>query len=288
MNRLVVECHNYQGHDNEPRMELYRNYFQSYVLPNVCTDDVCGFYNIELHDSYTYLEKKDESEYSTNGLLTFSKFKPHRGPTLIPDPYMVVNWGNQLSHIRDTYSWETKSDTACFYGTTTGNRCPERNKRISFCFYSNGIPELECKLTKVAQIPEPEIVYSVGEEMWKKMYHPTPVHPNEQMKHKFMICLDGNTCRFDVWNYLTNSLTLKAKSNEMLWYYPLLQPNEHFIQFHHMDIEGLRSCIKYLLSNPQQCKRIVENAQHFAKTYMTPIMHLQYSVAMFEAIADNK
>lgn len=285
LNRLCIECHNYKGHDNEPRMETYRDYFQSYVLPNVCTSDICGFYNIELHDSYTYLKK---DEYCIDGLLTFSKFKLQRGPVLIPDPYMVHNWGNQLSYIRDTYTWETKTDTACFYGTTTGDICPDRNKRIGFCFYTSGIPEFECKITKVAQIPEADVIQSVGKEVWKKIYHPEPIHPNEQMKHKFLINIDGNTCRFDVWNYLTNSLTLKSKSNEMLWYYPLLLQNEHFIQFDHLDIKGLQSNIQYLLANPQQCKRIVENSQQFAKTYMKPIMHLQYSVALFESFAENK
>lgn len=286
LGRLTVNCYNYEGHDNEPRMELYREYLQSFVLPNIAGPcDICGFYPLELHDSYTYLDKPG---YKTKGLFTFSKFKSHHKPVLIPDPYMVSNWGNTLGTIKDTVSWENKADKACFFGTTTGCIDPHRNKRINLCYAAVDLPMLDCKITKVAQIPESSIVASVGAERWNNMYHRGFVSPQDQMQNKFLLCMDGNTCRFDVWNYFTNSMTLKSKSMEMLWYYPILSNNEHFVQFDHTNIKGLSDLVQFLCTNPSHCKRIVDNANQFAFTYFKPVMHMQYMVSLMEAVSENK
>lgn len=292
MNRYIVQGYNHIGHDNEPRMDLYVAYFQHHVLPHVDKNaNVCGYYNIELHDSYTYLKRSDL--YDIDGLLTFTKYKSDRGPVLIPDPYMVCNWGNSLDAVMDPYTWETKSSNACFYGTTTGSRNPAENHRIRFCLDvanpDNGAQNVvHSKITNIAQMTIKDINTAIGHNKFAKVYSTKKVPIEDQMANKFLISLDGNTCRFDVWNYKTNSVTLKAKSKEMLWYYPMMRSMEHFIDFKQTDIKELCDIIKYHTLNKDLCTRISANSQQLSKDMFTPVVPMHYTVALFESMACNR
>jgi hypothetical protein len=85
-NRYDIRAYNYEKEDNAPRMPYIQNYLKNSILPNVDKQiDVSGFYNIELHDSYTY--RNNGLDYSN--VLTFAKFKQDKGPVLIPDIYQM-------------------------------------------------------------------------------------------------------------------------------------------------------------------------------------------------------
>lgn len=290
LNRFEISSFGYRGHDNEPRMEYYMEYFKHMVLPNISRDvDICGFYNMEIHDSYTYLDITNR-EYPIDGLLTFSKKKNDRGPVVIPDPYMVGNWGNMLEHVHDSIPWEQKEDVACFYGTTTGDRNPIRNVRLQFCAKALKVPDtIHAKITKVAQMTNDSIVHAYGRETYNAIYMQHQVHPMQQMKNKVLVCIDGNTSRFDVWNYLTNCLTIKSSSRDMLWYYPLLQDGVHFIKFDaNAPISNTADIVKRCCVESENSKRIIKNANIFAQSVFKPLTHVQYMVNVFEEMAENK
>jgi hypothetical protein len=237
--------------------------------------------------------KETDVSYDIDGLLTFSKYKQDRGPVLLPDPYMVCNWGGALHTINDPYRWNQKTTSACFYGTTTGRRDPAKNERLNFCHLchkSNLHSDfLNCKITKIAQMhPNDIIQYFDGQDNFMKIYQQTPVSYTQQMKHKFLISMDGNTCRYDVWNYKTNSVTLKSRSQEMLWYYPFMRAGEHFIEFDPSDITGLGSIVKKYGDDEPTCQRISGTANAFIHQYSQPIAHMQYTVSLFESMADNR
>jgi hypothetical protein len=275
-NKYDIECFNYHFHDNAPRMELFKTYMKTAILPNI-TNAIAGYYNIELHDSYTYLNKP----FQYNNILTFSKFKLDKGPILIPDPYMMVNWGNQLSSINDPLQWDEKIDKVCFYGTTTGIKTPILNQRINLCIEGINSDIYDFKITKVAQMSVDEIVKYTGNDVWKSIYSSVPIPPQEQMKYKFHLVVDGNTSRFDVWNYKTNSLTFKYKSNEMLWYYPLLQDT---VQYVDVDSNNMKNKYLYYLNNKNDAQRIIANSKAFADTIFKPSIHTQYTTALFQSI----
>lgn len=289
LDKYIVKGYNHYGHDNEPRMEFYTSWLQNHVLQHIDKQaNLTGFYNIELHDSYTYLPKSSDESYDTRGLLSFSKFKKDTGPVLIPDPYMVSNWGNMLPSIKDPYTWEQKANRACFYGTTTGNRNPSANHRIKFCVDAMQSPSiLHCKITNIAQMTPHDILGYLGTKTFNSIIHSTPVSREEQVRNKFLISLDGNTCRYDVWNYATNSVTLKARSSEMLWYYPLLKDTEHFIEFDQVNLKGLCDTINMYASQTDICKMISNNARNFVSQVCQPVTCMLYTVSLFEGMANN-
>jgi hypothetical protein len=275
-----VKGFNYEAHDNAPRMPLYIHYLKHGIFPNV-VGNIGGYYNIELHDSYTYLNKP----YKYKDVLTFSKFKDDIDPILIPDPYMVVNWGNQS--ISDNALWKNKDDKVCFYGTTTGDRNPFNNRRLNMCLWSLKSPDIfDFKITKVAQIEEIDIINlkHMGMDKWRQIYRRQPATYDEQLQHKFQFLPDGNTCKFDVWYFKTNTLNLKDKSKEMLWYHPMLHNKEHFVEVNEHTIEDSRM---YYLNNSTDAERIIKNSNNLANDLFKPTNHMYYTTLLFETMAGN-
>lgn len=279
---LDVEGFAFENHDNAPRMIGWIEYLKRNIIPNVRNKTgVCGYYNIELHDSYTYLENGKNYK----DCFTFSKFKNDPGCVLIPDPYMMYNWGNSLATVSDNLPFEKKSNIVSFYGTTTGHRNPSQNQRIQICAWAKENPFFNMKITKVAQMTEDSIINSIGLSTWKDIYQPSPVSYADQMKNKFHLVVDGNTCRFDVWNYKTNCLTFKYDSSEMLWYYPMLRHYEHFVEVHKDNLEFQRN---FYINNVNDAHRIIRNANILANELFKPMTHMMYTTALFETISENQ
>jgi hypothetical protein len=283
--KLDMRSFAYRGHDNEPRMTLYDAYFRQCIFPNVESEaiaDMVGFYNIELHDGYNYLD--NGKDY--NGVLTFSKNKEDHLPVLIPDPYMVCNWGGSLQNIRDSVSFENKLNKVVFCGTTTGARDPTKNLRLQACRWALDNSELcEFKITKVAQMSELDCLRVYGDS-WKDMYLPRFMSQNEQMSYKFHMIIDGNVSRFDIWPFKTNSLILKLASRDMLWYYPLIKNGYDYVELG--DLNDLGDLCETYTNNPVAAKMITNNANKTASELFTPFAHTLYTVSLFHTMADNK
>lgn len=276
-----VTAYNYEAHDNAERMPYLQYYLKNIILPNV-RGDASGFYNIELHDSYTYL--KNDKDY--NNVLTFSKFKDDKGPCLLPDPYMIGDWNGVMRTIIDPHSWTDKLGKCCFFGTTTGDRDPAANERIQMCVWSTKQNNLlDFKITQVAQMSEASIVQAVGKDMWSKIYYPAKVSIPDQLKYKYHLIMDGNTCRYDVWGYKTNSMMLKHESRDMLWYYPLLQERTHFVE---VNKDNIVNKMAYYNANPKIADHIIHNAQQFSQQYFNQVACNLYTTQLFEEIANNK
>jgi len=284
LGKLDLKWSSYKGHDNEPRMNLYDSYFKNGVFPNITEDidSLVGFYNLELHDGYNYLE--NGKDYS--GVMTFSKTKEDSKPILIPDPYQVCNWGGVLNQLDDTIQFDNKLKKVIFCGTTTGHKNPALNVRLNACKWALDHNELcEFKITKVAQMTELDIMRVFGDD-WKDMYLPRHITFNEQMKYRYHMVIDGNVSRFDVWPFKTNSLVLKLASRDMLWYYPLLSSGREFVEVQSLDqLEDI--CERYN-SVPGLARTIISNANTFARDFFKPITHTFYMMNLFQEIAVNK
>ena len=276
--RWQVEGHGHQGHDNEPRMHFMTEYINQNILPNIDPkSDLDGYYPIQLHDSYTYLN--DDKNYKH--VMSYSKFTNDNKPVLLPDMYMLCNWGNQLQNISDPYKkWEEKKRKVCFFGTTTGSRDPLKNERINTCLWARDKRDYcDFYITNVAQM-DPKNIQNL-QEIYSK-----PVDLNEQMKYAYIMTMDGNTCPFHCNSYFLNSLTFKYKSKEMLWYYPLLQNKSHFVE---VDVNNMNNTFKYYENNKKEAEFIISNANQFAKNWFNkPIIPQQYMVTLFETISLNK
>lgn len=280
LGRYTIDSYGYKGHDNEPRMELWEQYMKQSIFPNIDpTINISGFYNIELHDSYTYLN--NDKKYKN--VLCFSKYKNDPDSILVPDPYMICNFGGMLNNINDDQEWDKKKDKIVFCGTTTGNRDPFKNERINMCLWSLDKRDwTDFYITKVAQMELNDINSKIPN--FKDIYR-KPISIDDQIKYRYHLAMDGNTCRFDVWYYKTNNVIMKYDSKEMLWYYPLLQNDVHFLD---VNKDNMKQKMEFYSANPQLAHVMIFNAKKSASMLFRPITHQMYTINLFESIANNK
>ncbi len=293
---IKVGC--FKKHDNAPRMMFWANYLKNYVLPVQKSGSLDGFYNIELHDSYTHL--KDVMKARTSGFgnansyhlnkykncLVWSKDRNDEDVVLLPDIYHIANFGNRLQMHKDSYLWDQKCDKIGFWGTTTGNTDPLMNDRIQTCewFYKQDPRHLisDCYITKIAQMKPHDILEQcpLFPHIFKE-----PVSIPYQYKYKFLLDIPGNTCSWDrvplIMN--SNSLLFKMPCQDMCFYYPLLKENEHFVQVDKNDVLKKR---EYYLNNPKEAQFIISNARSFSQTVFTSETARLYINELFREAAN--
>lgn len=281
LNRYDIRCYNFDKEENAPRMPYIESYLKTAVLPNIDKEtDIRGFYNIELHDASTYRRHMNNMDYAD--VLTFAKYKDEKGPVLIPDIYQIGNYGGNLN-FEDPHPWDKKEARVIFRGSSTGVREPHLNERIQMCLWSLSRPELyDFKITNIVQM-DPRMVYHHIPALPQIMSQATPF--DHQLRYKYLLNLDGNTSRFDVWPFKTNSIVLKYSSTEMLWYYPLMLDKFHFVN---VDKNNMESVVQYYNSNPIEAQIMSVNARRFVHDVCKPLSHQMYSVSLFESIGDNK
>ena len=279
--RYGVEMFNYKTHDNAPRMPHYCNYILNHVLPNISKEfDVTGVYQIELHDTYTYLGNGKDYDNA----LVFAKNSEDRFPCLVPDPFMIDNYGGRLN-IPDTTEFENKHDRIVFAGGTTGNTDPSKNQRLRVCEWSLGNRSFtEFHITHVAQMREDAVrnVYV----RFSDMFVP-PLAQAAQYAYKYILSIDGNTACWDrlMWIINSKSLAMKYSSKDILWYYPLLQEGHHYVG---VDMQTMHNKFMFCQSNPSHVKWMISNANAFARDYGNHLSTLLYTARLFENFAMNK
>lgn len=284
LNRYDVRSYAYEGHDNAPRMEFWCDYLQRNIFPNIDPNvDISGFYNIELHDSYTYLDRPRDIY---KNVLTFSRFKNDNGPILIPDPYMMSSYGESLEAAAAAdgrLEWKNKQSKVCFFGTTTGNRDPIKNTRIDLCLWGLQNKDIcDFAITNIAQMSEEDVRFKLPN--FNSIYRPV-VSLEEQLSYKYHLVPDGNTCKFDVWNNVTSNVVMRYESKEMLWYYPLLQEDIHYVS---VNKQNLRHKVQMLEANPQIAQIMIYNARKTAQGLFRPIIPQMYTISLLEAMAENR
>lgn len=280
--RYQIKGYNYEKHDNAPRMDYVIYWLQKTVLPNVDEGDYSGFYNIQLHDNYSYL--CDGKNYKD--VLCFGKLKSDKGPVQLPDCYFMGDWGGKYKNFKDTRVFEQKASKIVFAGTTTGSRDPLKNERIDVCLWAYSQSKLrdicDFHITNIAQI-EPQRIFREVPDF--KFIYRQPVPMEKQMEYKYQLVIDGNTCRWYPDSYFTNSLSFNWSSHDMLWYYPLLCDGTHYVG---VNKETLMNKFQYYEANPQEAKLIIKNANKLVREVLTPQMCTFYAKRLFENIASNK
>ena len=273
-NNYMIEAFNYQKHDNASRMPFVLNYLYYNIFPYV-QGDLSGYYNIQLHDTYTYLS--DGIDYTD--VLCFGKKKRDKGPVQIPDCYFLGDWGGKYD------SWRMYSNGGIeivFAGTTTGSRDPKTNERIQTCLWARDIDKCDFYITNIAQIEPMQILKNIPD--FKYIYRP-PIPLSEQMQYRYQLVIDGNTCRWNPDVYFTNTLAFHYPSNDMLWYYPFLRDKQEFVN---VDKNNMIKTLTYYENNVNEAKFIIDNAKHIANKIFNKKVCKQYMIDLFQCIADNK
>lgn len=280
-NAYQFQGFNYETHDNAPRMGYVGYWLVNDIFPRV-KGDLSGYYNIQLHDNYSYLG--DGKDYTD--VLCFGKLKGDKGPVQLPDCYFIGDWGGKYTSFRDETLFRNKSSKIVFAGTTTGSRDPLKNDRIQTCLWARSQESLrdicDFHITNIAQIEPQRIFREVPD--FKFIYRP-PVPMEQQMTYRYQLVIDGNTCRWYPDAYYTNSLALGWPSRDMLWYYPMLMDGVHYAG---VDKDNLLNMFRYYEANVGEAELITRNANKLVREILNKETCREYTVKLFENIAANK
>lgn len=282
MNQYQIHGYNHENHDNSDRMTFIKAVLQQMVFPNISREcNINGYYNIELHDSYSYLN----NGINYKNCLTWSKSKSDKQGVLLPDVYHLCAYNGKLSQI-DSIPWDKKAEKISFYGTTTGDRNPSNNTRIKTCLWSIDKRDLcDFYITNIAQMSYESIKqkYDNVDAVLKQ-----PVPPSEIHKYKYNLDIPGNTCSWDRVPLILNSKTLlfKMPCNDMCFYYPFLQSGSHYV--HVNNVNDIENKTNYYRNNPHECAFIINNANRFVKNYLQQHHALLYLVNLLEEASFNR
>lgn len=290
MSKYLWEPFNFESHDNALRMPYVARYLLNEVFPYV-KGDLSGYYNIQLHDHFSYLKDgKCYDDVLCFGGMKSSSVGHSKWAVQLPDCYFMGNWGGKYDVLQDDLSWTSKKKKVIFAGTTTGSRVPTENERIKTCLWSlDDGREKYCDfwITNIAQIDAKRIFAEVPR--FRYVLRP-PVPLNEQKTYKYMLGIDGNTCRWNPDVYFINTLSFCLPSRDMLWYSPMFKDGEHYVEVNTQDsdIKNLTKMFVYYENNGNEAMHIIKNANKLAKRLFHPEVCQKYTIDLFQNIVENK
>ena len=268
------------GHDNEARMQPLCDFLQMQVLPVLALEaNVGGHFNVELHDSYSYLDRHPRAYY--DNCLTFSKVWNHARAVVVPDMYQMYGYGTIP---RDPYTWAQKVPRLFGAYTTTGDRDPAKNERILTCLRGLEHREVcDLRITNVAQMSK-EAFLAVPRA--SELLSPF-VPPHEQLRHQCILTIRGNTALWNLpWLLSSNSVMLQKHHEDVCWYSPLLLDGTHYKRSY--SLEQALSQAEFFKNNPAEAQHMTRCANRFVRDFMMPSSRAAlYWKFLLEEMADH-
>lgn len=248
------------------------SYLQSHVMPYIDVHaDLTGYYPISYHDTCP-----------AAGVLTFNNRMSDRS-VLLPDIYQMQGYAFAQDTRRDTLLWHEKESRMVFIGVSTGTLKTSANERIRACLWSLYHPKISLfRINTYCQIPDHKLASFLGH--YKEALHHPSMHYWDQLKHRYVLSIDGNCAAWDrpAWVLSSKSLLLKMDSSFMCWYYHAMQANTHYAPV--PSLLSLKNIHCYLENNPTLCQHMVSQANQFSNRYCldrkAPTMYLKH---LFEA-----
>lgn len=213
-----------------------------------------------------------------------SKDKFDKGFILIPDWTAMDGHFNEKTECQKgalNYPWESKLEKIFWRGGSSGilTAIWQDSPRPQLIFLSYRYPEyLDAKFVWTFDSMK-EIISGMG-----MLSNSVPIC--EHLKYKYLIDVDGWSCTWPrlYWILLSNSVLLKHDSDNIQWFYSVLEPNKHYIPIAR-DFSDLFQKFKWAQEHDAKCKEISENATNFAKEYLTQENSFFYYYKAIEAYA---
>lgn len=188
---------------------------------------------------------------------------------------------------RDAVSYEEKSISACFVGSSTGGLLSEdgiRNgetPRLRAAAYYHGHPQI---LFRIANA-----VHCVSDEaralLESQPYFGGQMGWQDQLGHRFLMSMDGNgaACSRLVKGLLSNSVVVKFDSPYDLYYFPALRlGGDMLLAKSEADVERF---VEAELECPGTFKDVAESGQRFVQKYLTIHSVMDYTERLLESYA---
>lgn len=179
----------------------------------------------------------------------------------------------------DPLAYLDKSCTACFVGSSTGASLGveevrrHASPRLALAQAFHGQPRVVFSIANAAHCTSEEARRLLMAQPW----FTAPVGWGEQLRHRFLISVDGNgaTCSRVVKSLRSQGVLVKFESDQQLFYFPLLRAGEHYLPARHpqdvLDILDLEA------ERPGHHQRVSRAGQAFAARFLTAEAVLQYT-----------
>lgn len=187
----------------------------------------------------------------------------------------------------DSLSYEEKSITACFAGASTGRSLSvedirqHASERLALAHAFQSSPRVQFRIASA--------VHCVDDEaralLLAQPYFSPPMPWQEQLRHRFLISVDGNgaTCSRVVKSLRSNSVLVKFASPYELFYFPLLKAGEHFLPAR--DAQDVERYLGQEAAEPGRHAGVAAAGTAFARRVLTAPAVTDYTAMLLDHYA---
>ena len=201
----------------------------------------------------------------------------------------IKGWDKYIKKtIKNNISWEDKKNKAVFRGKlskqTWANGQYGKKKAKHWTELTRGkLYEMsrnqmfDVGFTKIENIPLSEGLKIVE-----------PINFPDQQKYKYIISVGTNADwaeRLRV-HFFTNSVTIKHEAESIEWFYPMLKPWKHYIPCD-ITFSNLNINLLWAIHNQSKSKKIVANANKFAKKYLNEKSMIKMTYYLIKNYSSN-
>jgi len=185
----------------------------------------------------------------------------------------------------DALSYAEKKVSAVFVGSSTGAQMTfdmvrsAATPRLRAATYFIHHPNVDFKIANAVQCQSKD----AKEWMERQPYFSAPATWSEQLRHRFIISIDGNgaACSRLVRGLRSNSVVIKYESPHALYWFPALQAGRDFLAVtEESDIERIVAAEQ---SNDGVHQRVSDAGQRFADKYLTIGSVMDYTARLLNA-----
>jgi len=188
---------------------------------------------------------------------------------------------------RDTLSYEQKTNSACFVGSSTGGWLSAEDvrrhttPRLRAAAHFSGNPRVLFRIANATQCQSDEAraclrsqPYFSGHMAWA-----------DQLRHRFLISMDGNgaACSRLVRGLLSNSVVIKFDSPHELYYFPALERGKDYLPAAQED--DVERVLDAESACPGTFRHVAESGQRFARRYLSARSVVDYDGRLLRAHA---
>jgi hypothetical protein len=195
----------------------------------------------------------------------------HHPNLLVPNPHIC-----SIDRITGAFpstdsDFFTKKDEAIFAGSYTGGRLPTDNQRFLFCLKNR-----DSELGKFAITNFCVDTDLLKDFDWKSI-ESDYITPEEQLKYKYILNINGNTNCWDrlLWSMNSNSLCLflRPKREDMCWYYHYFKTFGGFVYADETDWD---ESVRFFNKNPSTAEKLSKFQKKQSEPFNNLAAHLEY------------
>jgi hypothetical protein len=204
---------------------------------------------------------------------------------LLPDvDFFHWNW---YAGQHDDRAYEDKTITACFAGASTGGPISEAAiaglalPRLRAAAHFLGSPVVDFRIAKAVSC-ETEAARAL---LQRQPYFRPPMSWREQLRHRFLISMDGNgaTCSRVVIALKSNSALIKYRSDYSLYYFPAMVAGRDYIDT--ASDRDVTDTVDAERASPGHFKAVAVAGQALAARYLNKASVLDYTGALLREYA---